>query len=171
MSSNLMDKVWEAYQGDPMDPKNDTQAGLVRVVAVVQQDRWMPIDTAPRDGTIVDLWAYRGDCGKLGYREGERYPNCCFAKNSFGTEPYGEPRWQGLNDRYIAVTPTHWMPVPAAPMPSADDLADKIEDLISEFGDDPKAAMECVAEHLSLRRSVPMFRDRPGFDAKTGVPV
>ena len=31
-------------------------------------------------------------------------------------------------------------------------LADKIEDLIAEFGDDPKAALECVAEHLSLRR-------------------
>jgi uncharacterized protein YutE (UPF0331/DUF86 family) len=31
-------------------------------------------------------------------------------------------------------------------------LADKIEDLIAEFGDDPKAALECVSEHLSLRR-------------------
>ncbi|MBB4347990.1 hypothetical protein [Aliirhizobium cellulosilyticum] len=31
-------------------------------------------------------------------------------------------------------------------------LADKIEDLIAEFGDDPKAALECVSEHLQLRR-------------------
>lgn len=35
---------------------------------------------------------------------------------------------------------------------AADRLADKIEDLIAEFGDDPKAALECVSEHLSLRR-------------------
>lgn len=35
---------------------------------------------------------------------------------------------------------------------TADRLADKIEDLIAEFGDDPKAALECVSEHLSLRR-------------------
>lgn len=31
-------------------------------------------------------------------------------------------------------------------------LADKIEDLIAEFGDDPKAALQCVSEWLSLRR-------------------
>lgn len=31
-------------------------------------------------------------------------------------------------------------------------LADKIEALIAEFGDDPKAALECVSEHVSLRR-------------------
>lgn len=35
---------------------------------------------------------------------------------------------------------------------STDRLADKIEDLIAEFGDDPKAALECVSEHLQLRR-------------------
>lgn len=35
---------------------------------------------------------------------------------------------------------------------TADRLADKIEDLIAEFGDDPKAALECVSEHLQLRR-------------------
>lgn len=35
---------------------------------------------------------------------------------------------------------------------TADRLADKIEDLIAEFGDDPKVALECVSEHLSLRR-------------------
>jgi predicted transcriptional regulator len=36
---------------------------------------------------------------------------------------------------------------------ATDQLADKIEDLIAEFGDDPRAALECVSEHLSLRRS------------------
>lgn len=35
---------------------------------------------------------------------------------------------------------------------TADRLADKIEDMIAEFGDDPKAALECVSEHLQLRR-------------------
>lgn len=33
-------------------------------------------------------------------------------------------------------------------------LADKIEDLIAEFGDDPKAALQCVSEWLDLRRAV-----------------
>ncbi len=31
-------------------------------------------------------------------------------------------------------------------------LADKIEDLIAEFGDDPTAALQCVSEYLDLRR-------------------
>jgi hypothetical protein len=114
---------------------------------------WQPIETAPLDGTLVDLWAYRGDLGKSGIRPAERYADCRFAKNSYGTEPYGEPRWQGLNDRYITVIPTHWMPIPEGPKPSeADELADKIEDLIAEFGDDPKAALQCVSEWLDLRR-------------------
>jgi hypothetical protein len=77
--------------------------------------RWQPIETAPLDGTLVDLWAYRGELGMSGIRPAERYADCRFAKNSYGTEPYGEPRWQGLNDRYITVTPTHWMPLPAPP--------------------------------------------------------
>lgn len=42
---------------------------------------------------------------------------------------------------------------------ATENLADKIEDLISEFGDNPKAALECVAEYLSLRRHPGTFKD------------
>lgn len=38
-------------------------------------------------------------------------------------------------------------------------LADKIEDLIAEFGDDEKAALQCVSEYLQLRRH-PMQEER-----------
>lgn len=31
-------------------------------------------------------------------------------------------------------------------------LEDKIEALIAEFGDDPAAALQCISEHISLRR-------------------
>ena len=34
----------------------------------------------------------------------------------------------------------------------ADALADKVEGLIAEFGDDPTAALQCVSEWLGLRR-------------------
>lgn len=89
------------------------------VARAIHQDRqrsaWQPIETAPKDGTAVDLWAYRGQLGALGLREGERYADCRFCRSNYGTEPYGDPRWQGLNDRYIEVTPTHWMPIPGAP--------------------------------------------------------
>lgn len=35
---------------------------------------------------------------------------------------------------------------------ATESLADKIEDLIAEFGDDPTAALQCVSEWLELRR-------------------
>jgi hypothetical protein len=81
----------------------------------VELTGWQPIETAPLDGTLVDLWAERGAPYPSGNRHAERYADCRFAKNSYGTEPYGEPRWQGLNDRYIKVDPTHWMPIPKGP--------------------------------------------------------
>lgn len=34
----------------------------------------------------------------------------------------------------------------------ADKLADKIEGMIAEFGDDPKAALQCISEWLDLRQ-------------------
>lgn len=75
---------------------------------------WQPIETAPLDGTPVDLWAIRDS--KFD-REG-RYTDCRFIRRTYGTEPFGEPVWNGLNDRYVKVTPTHWMPRPAPPTPS-----------------------------------------------------
>lgn len=44
---------------------------------------------------------------------------------------------------------------PTAPTDNAalvDRLSDKIEDLISEFGHDPNCALQCISEHLQLRR-------------------
>lgn len=36
-------------------------------------------------------------------------------------------------------------------MSEADALADKIEDLIAEFGHDPVGALQCISEYLDLR--------------------
>lgn len=43
-------------------------------------------------------------------------------------------------------------------------LADKIEDLIAEFGDDPVSALQCVSEYLSLRRHGKAFPNAPQED-------
>lgn len=65
--------------------------------------RWQPIETAPKDGTLVDLWA------------GERIADCawnvpsnCWAERSVSSFS-GRPYWAVVNN------PTHWMPLPAAP--------------------------------------------------------
>lgn len=63
---------------------------------------WHPIETAPKDGTPIDLWA------------GERIANCTWNAPSacwderIGTG-YGGKHWAVMS------APTHWMPLPAAP--------------------------------------------------------
>ena len=64
---------------------------------------WQPIETAPKDDTVVDLWAKRWDPETDSFH-GERFPNCSWKK----TINY----WKGLSPTYRA---THWMPLPEPP--------------------------------------------------------
>lgn len=57
--------------------------------------RWRPIETAPRDGTEI-----------LGY---------CSNIKSFGLLSCFKPGMWATNDGGYQRTPTHWMPLPAAP--------------------------------------------------------
>jgi hypothetical protein len=62
---------------------------------------WQPIETAPLDGTYVDLWVlYDGDPAE-GYRE----PDCSFDRK----------KWADIDGYPLHDTPTHWMPVPEGP--------------------------------------------------------
>jgi len=77
---------------------------------------WQPIETAPKDGTFVDLWVInsRG--------EGDRVANACW-KTPWG--PYDDKQvgWWGEHensgDRRVFLEPTwrvtHWMPLPNPP--------------------------------------------------------
>lgn len=75
--------------------------------------QWQPIETAPRDGTNIDLWVKTKDCFEC------RLPNCFFCtetgawyvKGDFGEY---EPLDGGM--------PTHWMPLPAPPQAEEDGL-------------------------------------------------
>jgi hypothetical protein len=69
---------------------------------------WRPIETAPKDGTVIDLWAKR------------RVANARFDQTSL----FGRGAWKIPSDRRSRVTcfavlvdlkPTHWMPLPPAP--------------------------------------------------------
>ena len=63
---------------------------------------WQPIETAPRDGTLIDLWA------------GERIANCAW---NVPSKCWAERVGAGFGGKHWAVVnnPTHWMPLPAAP--------------------------------------------------------
>lgn len=67
---------------------------------------WQPIETAPMDGTQVDLWA--------GHLAG-RIPNARWNAQAFRWEEWfqdgvGTMRWNA-----VVYTPTHWMPLPKPP--------------------------------------------------------
>lgn len=82
-------------------------------------DGWQPIETGPRDGTVVDLWV-----------KGKRMADCywSFARNDKGKrvdDPVwdgwccdtGKPGPSGFNPypNLINGKPTHWRPVPGRP--------------------------------------------------------
>ena len=95
---------------------------------------WQPIDTAPKDGTKVDLWC-----------DGERLTDCVWREPEYGDIKFRDPAWLAANpDKNSLYAPflpsppcwcqyadteidsvwcklddqeliTHWMPVPDAP--------------------------------------------------------
>lgn len=85
---------------------------------------WQPIDSAPKDGTIIDLWIVDGS------GEGCRVPDAYWTNDGFTFGPTcteGIPGWGAANMGYdgcdgYALDPedgdarmTHWMPRPAPP--------------------------------------------------------
>jgi hypothetical protein len=64
---------------------------------------WKPIETAPKDGGKVDLWA------KLWNPKTDDFYRCRF------TDCYWSPvdhEWRGVPQEF---RPTHWMPLPDPP--------------------------------------------------------
>lgn len=74
---------------------------------------WRPIDTAPKDGTVIDLWVDWPD------REGGRLANAKWtddhaSKGKIGFDWIGPDRFPLA--AYVAKPKaTHWMPLPSPP--------------------------------------------------------
>lgn len=72
---------------------------------------WQPIESAPKDGTIIDVWL--GDTGPSDLAfycasNTRRSPNWHWMNGKF--RPFG-----GLLQIPVFVVPTHWMPLPEPP--------------------------------------------------------
>lgn len=65
-------------------------------------NEWQPIETAPKDGTEIDLWA-----------GGFRFPDSKYYKDAWrywGPDDYDSQEWVKI------IHPvTHWMPLPKPP--------------------------------------------------------
>lgn len=78
---------------------------------VVQSDEWQPIETAPKDGSVFDVWL--GDANEA---EAEFYctpstrRSCNWLWREGKFRPYGS-----LHTIPTFVVPTHWRPLPSPP--------------------------------------------------------
>jgi hypothetical protein len=93
--------------------------------AYEQPTTWQPIETAPKDGTLVDLWIegndsmvdfYSPDATKVRGKPLRHGRATCFY---WAHKPHNEPKWYmkagfGL-PLSPEVTPTHWRPLPKPP--------------------------------------------------------
>ncbi|EMG53118.1 hypothetical protein WYI_13807 [Ochrobactrum sp. CDB2] len=124
-------KLLESLAGAPLDgPAHDTWergrryayrdgAMAIRKIALSSQpvaDGWEPIETAPKDGTIIDLWS----------SEFGRQPDCFWGKRSHccGEDgQYCDSDWHSEPESWIDSAQntqtfddiTHWRPLPASP--------------------------------------------------------
>jgi hypothetical protein len=80
--------------------QTDAAVAWKEVEALRAGNQWRPIETAPKDGTFIDLWV------------GDRVAN---AKWSNGEWQELELEWEWMSWQAIGVTPTHWMPLPPPP--------------------------------------------------------
>jgi hypothetical protein len=70
---------------------------------------WQPIETAPKDGTRVDLWAKAWSPFDDTFHH-QRCANCYWVKqDTIGNSP---AHWVHLDSGWF---PTHWMPLPDPP--------------------------------------------------------
>jgi hypothetical protein len=68
---------------------------------------WQPIETAPKDGRLVDVWTVRG-----------RVADVHWGVDTEGNQAVGwlKPYNPDINSQLMREgAPTHWMPLPASP--------------------------------------------------------
>src|SRR5574343_444311 len=97
-------------------PASDTDAYEAAVEAAerieelerVLMSEWQDIATAPKDGTPVDLWVHGG-----------RLADAEWSDRKQAWVVWGQDEFESGADVKINGRPTHWMPLPSPPAPSA----------------------------------------------------
>jgi hypothetical protein len=101
---------------------------------------WQPIETAPKDGTKIDLWTVRKPIGTSEFFSGKT-GRICDAHWSFSTDMKGnalvDPIFDGWSldgcsgqsymPNKISGEATHWMPLPAPPSNAGGNATERSE--------------------------------------------
>lgn len=104
---------WRAGTGQqwPMLMKVELHEAIDRLVALASAGagEWRPIESAPKDGTVIGVWSGREPALIRIVRWGRHLDGLC--------QPFG---WITVS-RSITISnlPTHWMPIAAAPLEAA----------------------------------------------------
>lgn len=112
------EKEFPSIETPPVSTKDHVETQPDSTPRSVQE--WQPIETAPKDGTNIDLWL------PSGINNGNRWPSCFWGKPDHccgEAGPYcdsdwhgAEPGWvDGIFSEFIEKAPTHWLPIPKPP--------------------------------------------------------
>jgi len=82
--------------------------------------QWQPIETAPKDGTKIDIWIAGERRTDVRWMWSEDKPHREWWCVEEPDGDWGRMEWCNLGQTY-SVAPTHWMPRPKSPKESEDD--------------------------------------------------
>ena len=104
----MPEAVWRAQgiERTPEDMHHEWVTAVAPPADIAATDSWQPIATAPRDGTVIDLW-FAGHWNKR---------MCEFAWRL--EYWYSEYKIVAYNDSRVI---THWRPLPAGPKETGDE--------------------------------------------------
>ena len=102
----------EAFEFDDPGPlKADILSALRCAARLSGEERaWQPIETAPKDGTRMDLWA-KSWLPAFDRFESKRFADCYWRQQDVIMGGW-KAAWIGVSSDWL---PTHWMPLPDAP--------------------------------------------------------
>lgn len=113
MTNPPIDEVREAIELAKQNPVTMVwQKTLIEAAAAYCEMQWQPIETAPRDGTVIDIWAIPDPDI---FKDGSTYTKMHLEKyfpRRFADCYFENYMWHGIHD---FMTPTHWMPLPQSP--------------------------------------------------------
>lgn len=109
MEKTLAEIAREAWHKIRPSSYDDWQAVADAVMAEGEARRWKAIESAPKDGTAIDVWS-----------DGCRHCDVEWAVEKKAWATYGYDSMEHLGWHVLKPQPTHWTPIPAPPKEASD---------------------------------------------------